>query len=103
VPCGPDCLAVLHTVAELARRLSAAYKCFRLTFGRRDPPLRMHLRQACDLISHRPAHLRMITLINGAWHFGEAAWDFDLDRIKRQIRAVATTSWPSSSPLFAIT
>jgi hypothetical protein len=27
--------------------------------------------------------LRMITLINGAWHFGEAAWDFDLDRIKR--------------------
>jgi len=27
--------------------------------------------------------LRMITLINGAWHFGEAAWDFDLNRIIR--------------------
>ena len=32
--------------------------------------------------------LRMITLINGAWHFGEASWDFDLNRIKRQIRAI---------------
>ena len=32
----------------------------------------------------------MITLINGAWHFGEAAWDFNLDRIKRQIRAILT-------------
>jgi hypothetical protein len=48
----------------------------------------MHLRRAFDLISYRPAHLRMITLINGAWHFGEAAWDFNLDRIKRQIRAI---------------
>jgi hypothetical protein len=34
--------------------------------------------------------LRMITLINGAWHFGEGAWDLDLNRIKRQIRAILT-------------
>jgi hypothetical protein len=32
--------------------------------------------------------LRMLTLLNGAWHFGEHAWDFDLERIKRQIRAI---------------
>ena len=32
--------------------------------------------------------VRMITLINDLWHFDERTWDFDLDRMKRQIRSL---------------
>jgi hypothetical protein len=34
---------------------------------------------------------RMITLLNGTWRFGDGAWDFDLNRIKRQISAILTS------------
>jgi hypothetical protein len=33
-------------------------------------------------------NLRTITLINDPWHFDERAWEFDLDRMKREIRPI---------------